>query len=249
MCQSILNKSTSILKVEMIMWPLKWTVSSMGLVTNLLESQVARMSKIQDQNPRKPNAICNYPLRSCSTTGGGRQPSEDHIEDSMDIGEKENAMIILPLLCSLWHFGGGQFMFPVAVIGMISLFNSVSGGYMHKSICNSMLLGLNAFYEWGRCFLSEPWYDDPVRICFGSPMCVNGSVIPDCWALRPFYWSIMWQVLCGRWKFLRWNCTSVLWLNTMQRIRRTLNAAEGYGRSALPDWLTTQLCALWKYTA
>ena len=38
-------------------------------------------------------------------------------------------------------------MFPVAVIGMISLFNSVSGGYMHKSICNSMLLGLNAFYE------------------------------------------------------------------------------------------------------
>ena len=47
-----------------------------GLVTNLLESQVARMSKIQDQNPRKPNAICNYPLRSCSTTvGGGRQPT------------------------------------------------------------------------------------------------------------------------------------------------------------------------------
>ena len=221
----------------------------MGLVTNVLESQVARMSKIQDQTPRKPNAICNYPLRSCSTTGGGRQPSEDHIEDSMDIGEKENAMIILPLLCSLWHFGGGQFMFPVAVIGMISLFNSVSGGYMHKSICNSMLLGLNAFYEWGQCFLSEPWYDDPVRICFGSPMCVNGSVIPDCWAFRPFYWSILWQVLCGRWKFLRWNCTSVLWLNTMQRIRRTLNAAEGYGRSALPDWLTTLLCALWKCTA
>ncbi len=144
------------------------------------------MSKIQDQNPRKPNAICNYPLRSCSTTGGGRQPSEHYIEDSMDIGENENAVIMLPLLCSLWHFGGGQFMFPVAVIGMISLFTSVSGGYMHKSICNSMLLGLNAFYEWGQCFLSEPWYDDPVRICFGSPMCVNGSVIPDCWALRPF---------------------------------------------------------------
>ena len=91
----------------------------------------------------------------------------------------------------------------------------LAGGYMHKSICNSMLLGLNAFYEWGQCFLSEPWYDDPVRICFGSPMCVNGSVIPDCWAFRPFYWSIMWQVLRGRWKFLRWNCTSVLWLNTM----------------------------------
>ena len=70
------QQSTSILKVEMIMWPWKWTVSSMGQVTNLLESQVARMSKIQDQNPRKPNAICNYPLRSCSTTGGGGQPSE-----------------------------------------------------------------------------------------------------------------------------------------------------------------------------
>ena len=196
-----------------------------------------------------PNATCNYPLRGCSTTGGGWQPSEHDIEDSMDIGENGNAVIILPLLCSLWHIGGGQFLFPVAVFGMISLFYSVSGGYMHKSICNSMLLGLNAFYEWGQCFLSDPWYDDPVRICFGSPMCVNGSAIPDCWALRPFYWSILWQVLCGRWKFLRWNSTSVLWLNTMQRIRRTLNAAEGYGRSALPDWLTTQLCALWKCTA
>ena len=70
-------------------------------VTNLLESQIARMSKIQDQNPRKPNAICNHPLRSCLTTGGGRQSPEDHIEDSMDIGEIENAMIILQLLCSL----------------------------------------------------------------------------------------------------------------------------------------------------
>ena len=72
-----------------------------GISDKLIGIQVARMSKIQDQNPKKPNATCNYPLRSCSTTGGGRQPSEDHIEDSMDIGEKENAMIILPLLCSL----------------------------------------------------------------------------------------------------------------------------------------------------
>ena len=140
-----------------------------------------------------PNAICNYPLRGCSTTGGGWQPSEHDIEDSMDIGENGNAVIILPLLCSLWHIGGGQFLFPVSVFGMISLFYSVSGGYMHKSICNSMLLGLNAFYEWGQCFLSEPWYDDPVSDCFGSPVCVNGSVIPDCKALRLFFYQY-----CGK---------------------------------------------------
>ena len=169
-------------------WKLRW---SCGRHNNELFHQwdqwqiylypkLARMSKIQDQNPRMPNALCNYPLRGCSTTGGGWQPSEHDIEDSMDIGENGNAVIILPLLCSLWHIGGGQFLFPVAVFGMISLFNSVSGGYMHKSICNSMLLGLNAFYEWGQCFLSEPWYDDPVSDCFGSPVCVNGSVIPDC---------------------------------------------------------------------
>jgi hypothetical protein len=77
---------------------------------------------------------------------------------------------------------------PATVIGMISLFNSISGGYIYKGICNSMLLGLNAFYKYRQCFLSEPWYDDPqaVWICFGSPMYVNGSVIPDCWALSPF---------------------------------------------------------------
>jgi hypothetical protein len=43
---------------------------------------------------------------------------------------------------------------PRAVIGIISLFNSISGDNMHKDICNSMLLGLNAFYEWGQYFLS-----------------------------------------------------------------------------------------------
>jgi hypothetical protein len=101
-------------------------------------------------------AKCNYPLRSCSTTEGGRQPSENHIEDWMDIGEIESAVIILQLLCSLWRL---KRLISVPCRSywyhsIISLFNSISGGFIHKSTCNHMLLCLNAFYEWGQYFLS-----------------------------------------------------------------------------------------------
>jgi hypothetical protein len=77
----------------------------MGSVTNVLESQVTRMSKNQDQHLKKAKCICNYPLGSCSTTVYGRQPSEHDIEDSMDIGENENAVIILPncVPCDTWE--------------------------------------------------------------------------------------------------------------------------------------------------
>jgi hypothetical protein len=69
---------------------------------------------------------------------------------------------------------------------------------------------------------------------------VNGSVIPDRWALRPFIDQY-------RGKQMKISLMKLYFGTSVGHHAenwRMLNAAEGYGRSALPDWHTVQLCAL-----